>query len=100
MNQQRVIPGFTQISGGIYPASAVQVPMKLPQLRDSSIKLLQAELSLSSIVVPCDPKFVRATPHMSSSAEYEEAHDLSPEMDRECTFAAKRHEKHLECPRN
>ncbi len=75
MNQQRVIPGFTQISGGIYPASAVQVPMKLPQLRDSAIKLSQEGWTWFSTGALCDPKFVRATLHMLDFAEYQEARD-------------------------
>jgi hypothetical protein len=55
---QRIIPGFTQAIGGIYPTSAVQVPMKVPQFRDSAIKLSRVGLPWSSTVVPCDLKFV------------------------------------------
>jgi hypothetical protein len=70
---QRVIPGFTRTSGDIYPASAA--PMRLPQRRDSAIKLSQEGWTWFSTGALCDSEFAQATLHMSGSAEYQEVRD-------------------------
>jgi hypothetical protein len=72
---QRVIPEFTRTSGDIYPASAAQAPMRLPQRRDFAIELSQEGWTWFSTGALCGPEFAQATLHMSDSAEYQEVSD-------------------------
>jgi hypothetical protein len=65
---QRAIHGFTQTSGEIYPASAAQAPMRLPQRLDFAIELSQEGWTWFSTGPLCDPEFAQATLHMSGSA--------------------------------
>jgi hypothetical protein len=94
------IPEFTQIGGDISLVSASQVPMRLPQLRDSVKGLSQEGWFWFSAVVPCNPILAWTSLHMSGSDEYQEARNLSRAMDHEHTFIAERRETHHGCPSN
>jgi len=85
------LPMFTQLGGDISLASTVRAPMRLPQLCDFAIELSQVGSFWFSAVALCDPTLAHASPHMSSSAEYQEAHRLLPATDHEHTLVAERH---------
>jgi hypothetical protein len=75
------LPKFSQIGRDISLTSAVQAPMRLPQLHDSAIELSQVGWFWFSTVALCDPTLAQVSPRMSSLAEYHEAHSLSRATD-------------------